>query len=649
MAWIEIRRVCGVGALSILLAATVPGQAETSKPELPRGKALGEVRDKDRKPWVGVKVLLVSWPVPDNLRVGSPDTVETRTDERGKFRAQILEGRTYSVWAEGERGDDGSLRVSNVAGQVIPQVPVLLKERKEAVSGRTVRLEGLEKWEGYKPLRFRLVDAAGPRVLSLQVGDGGECKLPPVIGVRATLEVLATGPHGDIRVAEVTMLWDSKKEITVPRPATVRFAIWDINTEKPVEGARIYPKHADSGTLLGVTDKNGLAEVVIPNKNRRSYGRFFVVAPGRAVAPCQHGESKNTEFKKAHKGKKVNYHAHMGEGHKLKGRVLFAPDKPASHLTLVVQGSAMHYTKKNSRSLAGCDRVFRTDSEGRFELSSLLREYPPNLVMLLEPQHLAGLPATWHQGLSPVAFAPVNLSELMDKAKEGATDILLPDFCPVELVVRTPMGTPAVRAQIKLTALNKSIGTRGDHPPLLTDRRGRIRLLLPAASKLGLTIDTGESYLLTCLETHAVAGDQSIARLEVKLPTPITIRGRVVDSENKGVGGVSLSIYPQWDGKVPHLQAEVDDDTASLPGDRNGVRLTSFGQVRDPHGLFHSMIRRRRGKTGKDGRFTLAIPRLSMRYQINASIRLDGAYRRTKAQVHVDPKAGAAEVELVLR
>ena len=98
MAWIEMSRVCGVGALSILLAASVPAQA--ARADLPRGKALGELRNKDGKPWVGVKVFLVSWPVPDNLRIGSPDTVTTRTDERGRFRAQIIEGRAYMVWAQ---------------------------------------------------------------------------------------------------------------------------------------------------------------------------------------------------------------------------------------------------------------------------------------------------------------------------------------------------------------------------------------------------------------------------------------------------------------------------------------------------------------------------------------------------------------------
>ena len=147
-----------------------------------------------------------------------------------------------------------------------------------------------------------------------------------------------------------------------------------------------------------------------------------------------------------------------------------------------------------------------------------------------------------------------------------------------------------------------------------------------------------------------MVGDQRIARLEVKLPTPVAIRGRVVDSDNKGVEGVSLYAYPRWHGRMPRLQAEVDEDNqAPLPGGRNGARLTSFGQVQDSHSLFYALIGRRRVKTGKDGRFTLAMPRLTMPFQLNASIRVDGVYRHANAQVQVDAKEGAEEVELVLR
>ncbi|MHC5071515.1 MAG: carboxypeptidase-like regulatory domain-containing protein [Planctomycetota bacterium] len=158
-----MRAVCGVCALSILLAAS--GVAQDARPDLPRGKALGEVRGKDGKPWVGATVFLRSWPLPENIRVGSPDVVETRTDERGRFRARILEGRQYTVWAQGQPDADGKVRLSNVVEQVVVQMPVLLYAAKEPVAPRKAMITGLDKWSDYQPFRIRLVDEiSSPRV-----------------------------------------------------------------------------------------------------------------------------------------------------------------------------------------------------------------------------------------------------------------------------------------------------------------------------------------------------------------------------------------------------------------------------------------------------------------------------------------------------
>ncbi len=639
-----MKRVLGVGVAGFLLTAFLPCQAQEA--DLPRGKALGEVRNKDGKPWVGAKVCLVSWPVPDNFRIGRPDRVETRADERGRFRARILEGRSYTVWAQGEQGAGGTLRLSNVQTDVVPQVPVLLEEQEQAARGSGIRITGLEEWAEYKPLRLRLVDANGPRELALEIGEDGRCRLPPRIG-GSTLEVLATGPHG-ILLVQKKALHDGVVELGLPPPVKVGFAVWDIDTEKPVEGARIYPKEADSTSLLGVTGKDGFAEVVIPDSDRQNWGRFIAVARGRAVAPCQHGESKNAVFQKAHADKKVHYHAHMGQGHDVEGRVLLRPDTPASGLTLLVQGSAMHYTKKNSRSLADFAELLHTDSAGRFRLGSLLKEYPPDLTMVLAPEHIAALPAAWREGLSPVVFAPIDLSQVM--TRDGAhRNILVTELCPVELVVRTAMGVPAALAHVQLTALNNNIGNREKCPGLLADRRGRVRLLLPRAARLGLSIDTGEGFLLTCLETRAAAGDQSIARLEVKLPKPVAIRGRVVDSLARGVAGVSLRATPQWQGRMPRLVAETAGGESPFPDGRNAVRLANLEQMPNSHGLFFALVGRRMASTDKDGRFTLGVPRMSLQYRLHAYVQQAGAYRHGNAQVDVDSKEGAGDVEVVLR
>ncbi|MHC4919352.1 MAG: carboxypeptidase regulatory-like domain-containing protein [Planctomycetota bacterium] len=663
MAWIQMRAVCGVCALSILLAAS--GVAQDARPDLPRGKALGEVRGKDGKPWVGATVFLRSWPLLENIRVGSPDVVETRTDERGRFRARILEGRQYTVWAQGQPDADGKVRLSNVVEQVVVQMPVLLYAAKEPVAPRKAMITGLDKWSDYQPFRIRLVDEiSSPRVLPVQVDKNGKCQVPVIIGKTGAVEVFATGPQGDIFLARGSLLqalpeggaegdpegdkaeeWHEKIEVSPP--AKMAFAIWDITTKKPVAGARIYKQDSNQMFLLAATDKDGFAEAVVPESAHKSHGQFFAVAEGHAAAPCQRGVSKNKVFAKAHedKGKQVHYHAHLGDGRKVHGRVFLSPGRPAAHMTLVLEGSAMHYRTKNSRNLSNYVRVRRTDDDGRFELGSLLREYPPMLLMLLEPRQLAELPMSWRAGMHPVVFAPIDLRKQM--ATKKPVDIVLADLCPVELQVQTPQGIPAAGARVRLSVLSDTSG-RGRGAAMATDRRGRIRLLLPAAARLGLSIDTGDAYLLTCLETRVVAGDRSVACLPIKLPKPVTISGQVVDTNDKGLAGVSLRAYPQWSGRFPALDRE-DEEEGKLPAGRNGARLTGFGKLRNPHSLFYSLIGNRSVTTGKDGRFTLAVPRFAMQYSLSATLRVDGATRQARVQVHVSATAGAEDIEVVLR
>ncbi|MHC4078289.1 MAG: peptidase associated/transthyretin-like domain-containing protein [Planctomycetota bacterium] len=520
--------------MSILLAAS--GFAQDAKPDLPRGKALGEVRGKDGKPWVGARVFLRSWPLPKNIRVGSPDVVETRTDERGRFRARILEGRQYTVWAQGQPDADGKVRLSNVVEQVVVQMPVILKAAQEPVAPRKAMITGLDKWSDYHPFRVRLVDEIGnPRVLPVQVDKDGKCQVPVIIGKAGAVEVLATGPQGDMflvrgRLLQALPEGDAEgdaeggpEKINVSPPAKMGFAIWDITTKKPVAGAKIYQHESSSNQmcLLATTDKDGFAEAVVPESQRRGYNQFIAVAEGRAAAPCQQGVSKNKVFAKVHEDKdqKVHYHAHLGAGRKVQGRVFLSPGRPAARMTLVLEGSAMHYQTKNSRNLATYVRVSRTDDEGRFELGSLLREYPPTLLVLLEPKHVAKLPASWRAGMHPMALAPIDMATRMAKTKP--VDIVLADLCPVELQVQTPQGIPAAGARVCLNVLSEGIGSRGRGATMTTDRRGRIRLLLPAAARLGLSIDTGDAFLLTCLETRAVAGDRNVAHLPIKLPPPV--------------------------------------------------------------------------------------------------------------------------------
>ena len=46
---------------------------------------------------------------------------------------------------------------------------------------------------------------------------------------------------------------------------------------------------------------------------------------------------------------------------------------------------------------------------------------------------------------------------------------------------------------------------------------------------------------------------------------------------------------------------------------------------------------------------TLAVPRIGVQYNLSASLKVDGAWRRANTQVVVDAKEGVEDIELVLR
>ena len=163
-----------------------------------RGKALGYVRGKDKKAWVGAIVHLISWPLANNGLTGTPDILESRTDARGRFSAQILIGRGYTVWAQSEPDEHGALRATQVAENVQVQVPMMLEERKKTLAPRSFDLSNRKSWAEYEPLHFRFIDlTANQRVVELTVEDE-TCTVPPFVGNRAVLRVTGSGAKGRV-------------------------------------------------------------------------------------------------------------------------------------------------------------------------------------------------------------------------------------------------------------------------------------------------------------------------------------------------------------------------------------------------------------------------------------------------------------------
>ena len=119
----------------VMLTAVVPvQQVERAQ----RATLRGRVLTSDGKPWSSAEVTLHSRSVPGLAWVGELDQVHVATDERGKFRARILKGRSYVVWAVSEA--NGRYRTTGAIARVGSGQTLTLRERKSVLACVTVRL-----------------------------------------------------------------------------------------------------------------------------------------------------------------------------------------------------------------------------------------------------------------------------------------------------------------------------------------------------------------------------------------------------------------------------------------------------------------------------------------------------------------------------
>src|SRR5215471_7447732 len=103
-----------VGCATALLAPFACAQA--------RHPCLGTVVDEADKALAGAAVTLV-WS-PGDGAPGVADVVQATSDERGRFKADLVVGHAYTAWAIGPARGDGSRLVSEVtdraaAGRVV--------------------------------------------------------------------------------------------------------------------------------------------------------------------------------------------------------------------------------------------------------------------------------------------------------------------------------------------------------------------------------------------------------------------------------------------------------------------------------------------------------------------------------------------------
>ena len=507
-----------------------------------RGSAIGEVRDANGKPWLGAEVVLLSRPLPHDAYAGEVDRVVAKLDERGRFRASILRGRPYTVWAWGDATASGR-PASAVADRVFVQQPVVLQQER-VLPVRDVVLEHRERWDGFT-FRVRVVDGTWNRdVHWLDVVDG-RARLPWLVGSSSCIEVFAVRDgveHPLTRVSAVANAGDVAIEVPEHKRTTC-FAMDESNT--PLANAPIFRSHGDVLYRVGTTDAEGRFSLDL-GEDTQPYRMTTLVqaADGGMEVFGRVGDYARMKDFNAPTGAQPDDLVCRGRGGKTAhARFVDAHGKPLPDLEVWHSGVATSRLRLPGAH-APWFTTLRTDRDGLVRLAGA---QPGNTRVdahvLLRERDLAALPPAWRQGLAPVLFAPL-LAATGQGTKDDPFVVSPATLCPVEFTFVRDGGTPASNVEVALTVIQE--GATGTWPRrngrgAICDERGRLRLLVPAARHVGISATADMSLLIRAFETTPGRSDAGPAAVTLQLPAPTGIRGCLVDAGKPTEGEVVAS------------------------------------------------------------------------------------------------------------
>lgn len=464
-----------------LFAALAPAQ------EPPREGIFGEVRTADAKPWVGATVTLLHVAHPALTDARFVDRVTATTDERGRFRAQLLAGMGYAAWASGPVVE-GDYRCTPVARDLASGVPVLLREG-DVHRHRQVRLQLDASWQG----QLRLV--ATSRIGSFTVREviplvDGLATLPPWPETPITVQVELDGPpifRGGVATTFAALLATRRRmaaeggfaepteaavrqALSAPHPLAVgprtEDAIRLVDAgQQPLRGARVVVEGREPQQLLGISDADGVVRFARAAGGKPPY-RALAFADACAETVIDEDDWVATT-EGAPKTKQLE------AGATVHGRLFERDGVAAAAQPLLLEGSIA--TGQNSTFFGVDARLLTSADDGAIEVPGRIRSHAWYLTAVLTPQQRASLAGPTKAPVAAVALLvppsdaePADLGQLrLDRLRQIDVRVVGSDGGepgPVPVVV-----IPNPLAQLR----------NAPHEPLAarTDRHGRLRLL----------------------------------------------------------------------------------------------------------------------------------------------------------------------------
>jgi hypothetical protein len=576
-----------------------------------RGSAIGEVRDATGKPWLGAEVVLLSRPLPHDSDAGEVDRVVARVDERGRFRASILRGRPYTVWAWGDATASGR-PASAVADRVFVQQPIVLQQER-VLPLRDVVLDHRERWEGFT-FRVRVVDGTWNRYVHwLDVVDG-RARLPWLVAASAQIDVLAVREgveHPLPRATVVAKAGDVAIELPEQKRATC-FAMDEGDT--PLANAPIFRSHGDVLYRVGTTDAEGRFSLVFGEATpQRRMTTLVHAAHGAMGVFGRVGDyAGDAKFKAPAGAQPDDLLCRIRGGKTVYARFVDAHGKPMPDLEVWHSGLATSRPMPSSALHKPWFTTSRTDRDGVVRLAG-----PPapsatvrvDAHALLRERDLAALPPAWRQGLAPVMFAPL-VAATGKGTKDDPLVVTPASLCPVEFTFVGAGGTPASNAEVGLGAQIPNGITvwwpRRNGCGAICDERGRLRVLVPAARHIGISATADMSLLIRAFETTPGRIDAGPASVTLQLPAPTGIRGRLLDADGTPLTEEKVVAMFGTDNTPAEWDYATDPESALVNSKGNALRILLPESARGR--LMLTSLIGWPVPTDAEGRFALPLP-----------------------------------------
>jgi RNA polymerase sigma factor (sigma-70 family) len=253
----------------------------------------------------------------------------------------------------------------------------------------------------------------------------------------------------------------------------------------------------------------------------------------------------------------------------VRGRVVDQDGKPIAGATVMIDVS-----KKYPGSRQWVDLKYdkaQADAEGRWSFSGVPEK--PDSVKL----------AAYHALYLPDRnFFRMEDFQPLSALRDGSATLRLQRGTPIEGTVRAANGRPVADAEVFVGEGRRYANAI---PPLKTDARGRFALGLPRGTISALTARA--PGFSPALQPIRVGSDP--LRVELTLPPPHVLKGRVVDPEGKPIAGAQINVA--WSGPgtsgasgrgeealSERLTTDADGRFAWKDAPERGIRVTAWAR-----------------------------------------------------------------------